>query len=198
MLFMLACFSNKSKKAQLDKSTNEEIKYTIYTNNFKPLNFTSYDFVNLKKIVNQDVDRLDLIPKKIAYKLTSQDTSDAKYWCRWIDTLKPFPLGEFETQINNLVIRFYVTFSERGEVIDYLAFKRAYIEKKNKKIRWKFLSKIKFHSCTKCPYEITQYLSVKTLDTTQNVAHPSLAKIIKNDNWYIDKRGKFKIFNYSP
>lgn len=192
VLFSFACTSNvpQEKKANMDK---EKAEYTIYLDDFEPLGFTNEDFVKLQEIANKVPERLDTVPKHIAYRLTTQDTNDVEYFCRWIDTEENFPLGAFEIRKNNYVTGFYVSFSKNGDVLDYLVFKRANIEKDNEQIKWKFLSDVTFFFCEDCFPETIEYFAVKTLDTTEEFIHPHLAKVLKTDNWHIDKVGKFKL-----
>lgn len=193
VLFVYACISNVQQETQTNTDTNEQAKYTIYLDDFEPSGFTYADFMKLQEIANGVPERLDTVPKDIAYRLTAQDTNDVEYFCRWIDIDETFPLGAFETRINNYVTVFYVTFSRKGDILDYLVFKRANIEKDNGKIKWKFLSDVTFFFCEDCFPETIEFFSVKTLDTTDEAIHPHVAKILKTDNWYIDENGKFKL-----
>lgn len=193
VLFVYACISNVQQETQTNTDTNEQAKYTIYLDDFEPSGFTYADFMKLQEIANGVPERLDTVPKDIAYRLTAQDTNDVEYFCRWIDIDETFPLGAFETRINNYVTVFYVTFSRKGDILDYLVFKRANIEKDNGKIKWKFLSDVTFFFCEDCFPETIEFFSVKTLDTTEEAIHPHVAKILKTDNWYIDENGKFKL-----
>jgi hypothetical protein len=42
-------------------------------------------------------------------------------------------------------------------------------------------------------YFLDEFIVVDILDTTVNIPHPDLAKIIKADKWYIDENMKFKL-----
>jgi len=190
VLFNSACTSNVQQATQLN---TEQDKYTIYLNDFEPSGFSYADFLKLKEITENFPERLDTIPKDIGYKLTTQDTNNVAFFCGSISLNSKFYIGNFELRKGNSVNVFYVTFSEKGDILDYLVLKRAKIKKDGEEINWMFNSDVTFFFCEDCFPETIEYISVKTLDTTKEAAHPHVAKVLKTDNWYIDESGMFKL-----
>lgn len=194
VLMFFACTSNVQQETQTNTDTNEQPKYTIYLDDFEPSGFTYADFIKLQEIANRVPERLDTIPKDIAYRLTSQDTNDVEYFCMWIDIDEKFPLGCFLIRGENYATKFYITFSKEGDIIDYLVFKSSAFEVKNDIVtNYKDYTYETFFFCEDCFPETIEYFAVKTLDTSEEFAHPHLAKVLKTDNWYIDENGKFKL-----
>lgn len=190
---LFACTSNVQQETQTNTDTNNQAKYNIYLDDFEPSGFTYADFMKLQEIANKFPERPDTVPKDIAYRLTGQDTNDVEYYCWGIDIDERFPFGTFELRRNKNLIEFYVTFSQKGDILDYLVLKGAKIEKDKGKTKRIFFSDVTFFFCDDCYPETVEYFSVETLDTTKEAVHPDVAKVIKTDNWYINEKGKFKL-----
>jgi hypothetical protein len=180
VLLTYACTSTVQQEAQA-KLVHEQVEYTIYLDSFEPSGFTCADFTRLQKITKDFPERLDIIPNDIAYRLTSQDTIHSEFYCRWIDSVQ----GVFRMITDEYSIDFLVSFSEQGKPLDYIVFKGAKRELVNeKRIYTKFYSDYYFSD---------EFIVINTLDTTEKVVHPHVAKILKTDNWHIDENGKFKL-----
>ena len=78
VLFSCCCLKNQAE------SSNKEIEYNIYLE-FKSTGFNDVDFKTLQNIANRNIERLDIIPNNVAYRLTSQDTTNSEFFCRNID-----------------------------------------------------------------------------------------------------------------
>ena len=193
ILLSYACSTTVQQENQSNTVIDEKNECNIYLDGFKPSEFTYADFIKLQEITKEYPERLDTIPKDIAYRLTSKDTNDVDFFCMWIDAREVFPLGVFEIRGVDYATEFYVTFSKEGIPIDYLILKRADIEKSDGKVKWKYLSDVTFFFCEDCFPETIEYFLVKTLDTTEDAIHPHVAKALKTDNWCIDENGKFKL-----
>ncbi len=154
--------------------------YNIYLSNFHPVNFTHNDYLKIIEITktNRADEDLEILPNDISYKLTSQDTVGALFYCKYIFENK----GIFTLIKNNYWIDFIVSFSELGNPIDYIAFlgaKRELI--KGELVYTKFYSNFTF---------LDKYIVVKTLDTSKMVSHPDLAKVIKSDYWFVGEKNR--------
>jgi hypothetical protein len=175
-----ACSSIIQQEIQA-KVVKEQVEYTIYLDSFEPSGFTNADFTILQEITKDFPERLDVIANDIAYRLTSQDTIHSEFYCKWIDSVQ----GVFRMITDKYCIDFLVSFSEKGEPLDYKVFKGANRELVNeKRIYTKFYSDYYFSD---------EFIVINTLDTTEKVLHPHAAKVLKTDNWHIDENGKFKL-----
>lgn len=175
---LISCETSLSDKKN-NAFTTVDKEHNIYVEDFWPDKFTRADYIDLQNISNRHPERLDDIPSDIAYRLTSQDTIHSDFFCKSIDSI-----GIFIKVSDNYSNDFLVSFSSLGEPLDYLGFKGACRELiDGKRVYSKFYSDYFF---------LENFIVVNTLDTTEKVAHPSLAKILKTDYWYIDENGGFK------
>src|SRR5690606_17370894 len=106
-LFAYACTSNVRQEEQTNTIIDEQKEYSIYLDDFKPSGFISADFIKLQEIANKFPERLDTVPKDITYRLTSQDTNEVDFFCRWIKSI-----GVFRVVTDEYSNDFLVSFSE--------------------------------------------------------------------------------------
>ncbi len=180
LIVMLNSFT-KSPIYQIERNISNAEPYNIYLSNFHPVNFTRNDYLKITEITktNGADEDLEILPNDIAYKLTSQDTVGALFYCKYIFENK----GIFTLIKNNYWINFIVSFSEKGDPINYIAFlgaKRELI--KGELVYTKFYSNFTF---------LDKYIVVKTLDTSKIVSHPDLVKVIKSDYWFTEEKNRF-------
>jgi hypothetical protein len=195
VLTLLSCNSNVTVKESLSEdSSYKESLNSIYDFNYKPTGFQTKDFEFLQDLSNEFPERLDTVPNNIMFRLISKDTSSSTLLCRSISFQKDCYLGIFVIRRESKEYKLFVTFSTKGEPIDYLTFKSAAKGQKDSSKKWdRFYSNVVFYSCNNCTKPYIDSISVNILDTSEKVIHPHLANVLNTDSWQIDESGKFYV-----